>query len=163
MQRRLKDSEHERAVEILERGLWVDPPRSFWNPKRPSKLQKRAMKQVFTRSFVTASHLHKWGYQLEPLCPFCRDGVHGTIDGVWHRCFECPALADRRAEHLPAEWAAAGLEAGPEDPFFSSLWLPVPNDLHEPTWEEKVCFVGPDGPVEPFRFNKNEFLYSDGS
>eukprot|EP00959_Pyramimonas_sp_CCMP1952_P473270 9501453-Pyramimonas_sp.AAC.1 len=26
MQRRLKDCEHERAVEILERGLWVEPP-----------------------------------------------------------------------------------------------------------------------------------------
>jgi hypothetical protein len=26
MQRRLEDSEHERAVEMLERGLWVEPP-----------------------------------------------------------------------------------------------------------------------------------------
>eukprot|EP00959_Pyramimonas_sp_CCMP1952_P217161 4541736-Pyramimonas_sp.AAC.1 len=48
MQRRLKDCEDERAFEISERGLWVEPPRSSWNSKRQSKFKQRVMKQVFT-------------------------------------------------------------------------------------------------------------------
>eukprot|EP00959_Pyramimonas_sp_CCMP1952_P264679 5534161-Pyramimonas_sp.AAC.1 len=61
----LGDIDNERALEILERGLLVDPPRGSWISKSPkwSKMIRRCIKQVFTRSYVTASTLHRWGYQ----------------------------------------------------------------------------------------------------
>eukprot|EP00959_Pyramimonas_sp_CCMP1952_P304315 6368805-Pyramimonas_sp.AAC.1 len=62
MQKYLSSSEHPRAQDIMEGGLWTDPPSAFWNGSKGENI-RRVVKQVFTRSFVTAQHPHRWRYQ----------------------------------------------------------------------------------------------------
>eukprot|EP00959_Pyramimonas_sp_CCMP1952_P471639 9498735-Pyramimonas_sp.AAC.1 len=70
---------------------------------------RRCIKQGFTRSYVTASTLHRWGYQ-------------------------CEGLRGRRSKFLSDELAKRGLEAGPDDPLFSNLWLPFPAGIVPRAW-----------------------------
>eukprot|EP00959_Pyramimonas_sp_CCMP1952_P286486 5990562-Pyramimonas_sp.AAC.1 len=41
-----------------------------------------------------------------------RTSPRGTVDGVWHRCFDSLYFREEREEHMPADWAQAGLQAG---------------------------------------------------
>eukprot|EP00959_Pyramimonas_sp_CCMP1952_P014929 315892-Pyramimonas_sp.AAC.1 len=104
--------------------------------------------------------MSKWGYAVSDLCPHC-----GERDTVRHRCWTCtcrPAVVARK-EHFCQELVDQALAAGPESCLFSRLWAPFP-DLPEPAQDWGFRFFEGEGvPCEPFRFQLEDTLFTDGS
>ena len=73
-------------------SLWVIPPFfSFFTLFFISRLHLR------TQHGQLNSHLRRIGVTLDRSCPFCPC----PDETMEHHLFECPSLADLRAEHLP--------------------------------------------------------------
>ena len=75
-----QDSFHPGAQLIRDQGVWADPLRALYCGIKWSPLFKQCLRLVFSNCYPCGTKLHRWGYQLNPVCPFCQ-----AVDAVYHR------------------------------------------------------------------------------
>eukprot|EP00973_Karenia_brevis_P054593 7587631-Karenia_brevis.AAC.1 len=94
---------------------------------------RRCAIQAATGKYTIASVLIKFQLAVEPECPLCGVGV----DSVFHRCWECQALREQRAQICPERVVTEARREGQGSCLYS-MGIPV-SQVHDIILQSTTC------------------------
>ena len=111
-------------------------------------------------SYITGTHLARFGYVIPELCPLCHEG----IDNAWHRIWQ-RKFGDTCRAQLDQDLVREALVAGDKHPLFARCLMYHPLDKRSgPSMEVELVYAQANANTEAFLFDPQDGpIEGDGS